>query len=298
MKRNIQDNLWNEHVEFIRPGMLSSPQIKLYIKHGKLIKIPPGTEDKICFKSATYDMRLGDSASRFEHGNKKIIKLGKTDVLFPRIHSELLLPPNSLTFVTTHEEFDLPKDVVARFNLKGKFIHKGLLLGTGPIVDPEFQGKLLIPIHNFSSEPVSIEYLEPFIAVEFTKTLPPLPESDYVENINGNGDFNNYLKKLGTVESSVFKEIERIKSISDSKEKRAYLTLGATIFGLFAVLIGICQLFGGINERLDLFNSNSNDYQNKKVEFILEHYANELKQLSNDIELLKNKIEKLENKKK
>ena len=127
-------------LEKIPCGMLSSPQIAVYFNNGFLVKSP----DMDRLKGATYDMRLGGPAYRFVDGAKKIIYLGKEDNAVTQ--NRLLLPPNSLTFVTTQEEFYLTRDVIARFNLKSKWVHKGLLLGTGPIVDPEFDGFLYIPI--------------------------------------------------------------------------------------------------------------------------------------------------------
>jgi prefoldin subunit 5 len=44
-----------------------------------------------------------------------------------------------------------------------------LLLGTGPIVDPGFNGKLFIPLHNLTSNRYVIKKNAQLISVEFTK---------------------------------------------------------------------------------------------------------------------------------
>jgi hypothetical protein len=44
------------------------------------------------------------------------------------------------------------------------------LLGTGPLVDPGFHGKLLVPLHNLTSDEYTIRGDEGLIWMEFTKT--------------------------------------------------------------------------------------------------------------------------------
>jgi len=244
----------------IPPGMLSSPQIKLYIKNGWLVVIPEGQESvetNSCLKPATYDMRLGNYAVRSELGKKEEFNLGPEDIIPSRISKKLELPPNSLTFVSTHEEFKLPKDVIARFNLKVGLVHKGLLLGTGPIVDPEFSGTINIPIHNFSSQSVTINYLDPLISVEFTKTLHP-HEKDYVANENPKGDQKTYIKKAGCAESSVCKAIEESKQLTKKQENflkvgfvGAIIGIGALVVGIVSVVVTLFGTIKDVNSRID-----------------------------------------------
>ena len=97
-------------------------------------------------------------------------------------------------------------------------MHQGLLLGTGPILDPQLHAFLLIPLHNFSSQPLVIHYGDELISVEFTKTLNPDSQFDlpkggktkYIENKNWNFDFKKYRKRIGEkpVESSVLSQFQ------------------------------------------------------------------------------------------
>ncbi len=82
---------------------------------------------------------------------------------------ELKLPPNSITFLEIEPIFRIPEYIILRFNLNVKHVFKGLLLGTGPIVDPGFQGRLYIPLHNLTSNEYIIKKNAPLISVEFTK---------------------------------------------------------------------------------------------------------------------------------
>jgi hypothetical protein len=80
------------------------------------------------------------------------------------------LRANSITFAQIQPRFQLPSYIALRFNLRIKHVHRGLLLGTGPLVDPGFSGRLLVPLHNLTSQDYKIESDESLIWIEFTKT--------------------------------------------------------------------------------------------------------------------------------
>lgn len=79
------------------------------------------------------------------------------------------LRKNSIAFVRPSTTFRLPHYIAVRFNLRITYVHRGLLLGTGPLVDPGFVGHLLIPLHNLTSEDYALIGGEGFIWAEFTK---------------------------------------------------------------------------------------------------------------------------------
>jgi hypothetical protein len=84
----------------------------------------------------------------------------------------LTLERNSIVYLTLAPEFRLPDYIAARFNLKIRDIYRGLLVGTGPLVDPGFTGRLSIPIHNLTSNRYQIVGGEPLVWMEFTKLSP------------------------------------------------------------------------------------------------------------------------------
>jgi deoxycytidine triphosphate deaminase len=85
---------------------------------------------------------------------------------------EFCLKPNSIAFVTLEPMFRLPDYIALRFNLKITHIYRGLLLGTGPLVDPGFKGYLSIPLHNLTSNDYKFVGGEGLIWMEFTKLSP------------------------------------------------------------------------------------------------------------------------------
>jgi deoxycytidine triphosphate deaminase len=230
----------------IPSGMLSSPHIAYCIKKYRIIQ----DYDMACLGPATYDMRIGGKVLTWEKGEKIEFTLGEQEDKNKNVRTAVELRPNSLTFVTTIEKFNLPRDIIARFNLKSKWVHEGLLLGTGPIVDPELKANLLIPLHNFSSQNVSVHYADKIISVEFTKTLdpnaqlqlPPGEKFEYIENKSRIFDFDGYRKRIGgkRVESSVSSKFDEYdKAIKDHQKSLVRFSWigGITLFGTFVGLI-------------------------------------------------------------
>jgi deoxycytidine triphosphate deaminase/cell division protein FtsL len=84
----------------------------------------------------------------------------------------LTLKQNSIVFVTLAPTFRIPDYIAARFNLKIMHIYRGLLVGTGPLVDPGFVGRLSIPLHNLTANPYTIKGGDRLVWMEFTKISP------------------------------------------------------------------------------------------------------------------------------
>ena len=82
------------------------------------------------------------------------------------------IPRNSIVFVRPMVRFHIPDYLALRFNLHIRLVHRGLLLGTGPLVDPGFQGNLLIPIHNLTDSPLQVAADDGLIWIEVTKVSP------------------------------------------------------------------------------------------------------------------------------
>jgi deoxycytidine triphosphate deaminase len=82
---------------------------------------------------------------------------------------QLTLTKNSIVYVTLSPKFRVPDYLAARFNLKIQHIYRGLLVGTGPLVDPGFEGYLSIPLHNLTANDYVITGGERLVWMEFTK---------------------------------------------------------------------------------------------------------------------------------
>lgn len=219
-------------------GMLVGQDIAFLIQEKQIIQncVPAN------LKKAVYEMRLGSFAFRWEGDKRQTMCLGNQQ----NKEKELTLPPNSLTFVTTLEKFNLPDYIIARFNLKVDWVLRGLLLGTGPIVNPGFDKYLLIPIHNFSSRNVQIGYGKKLIAVEFTK-IPLDEKKDFdfkLQSIEEDVEtfVEPYSKEAMFVESSVYRAIQKTsdKTAKSKKYRNVFTWIGAiALFGVFATIMAL-----------------------------------------------------------
>lgn len=84
---------------------------------------------------------------------------------------------NSIVFVTLEPRIRLPDYIALRFNLAIREVYRGFLLGTGPMVDPGFQGNLSFPLHNLTDQPYRLNAGEQIVWVELTK-ISPIPAWD------------------------------------------------------------------------------------------------------------------------
>lgn len=146
----------------IPPSLLNSAHMGDYMERVGLVQpYAPGRR-----KAASYAMSVGSKIAY--HDPEAPSGSGFYHELEP---GEIFkLKPNSLVYVTTFETFQLPHYIAARFNLHIELVHKGLLLGTGPLVDPGFRGHLVVPLHNMTRNEYELQVGEPFIWTEFTKT--------------------------------------------------------------------------------------------------------------------------------
>ena len=144
----------------IPPALLNSADIEDYVRvTGMMV---PFRKEKL--KSASYEAAIVGRCMWWDEKREwREVRLEKTGDRF-------VLQQNSIAFVQVEPRFRLPDYMAVRFNLKITHVHRGILLGTGPLVDPGFVGQLLIPLHNLTTNNYEFEYGEGLIWIEFTKT--------------------------------------------------------------------------------------------------------------------------------
>lgn len=170
----------------IPPALLNSADIADYVRvTGMLFPFDP-SEEKL--KTASYEIDFVGDVYRWDKpsGEPDKITVGPGGV------DKLKLPRNSIYFFSPRTLFQIPNYIALRFNLRIQHVHRGLLLGTGPLIDPGFQGPLLIPLHNLTSIDYTLEAGKGIIWVEFTKLSPEPSE----EQRSGNA---NQLPRLGRI---------------------------------------------------------------------------------------------------
>jgi deoxycytidine triphosphate deaminase len=143
----------------IEPALLNAADIADYVAAAGLIH--PFDETKL--KPASYPLSLGRKILWWDNKTRKeqVVELNKGE--------KFELQPNSIAFVTLDSLLQLPDYIALRFNLRIQNVYRGLLLGTGPLVDPGFVGRLSFPLHNLTTNSYPFRGGEDVVWVEFTK---------------------------------------------------------------------------------------------------------------------------------
>jgi len=159
-KRRFEEHHKKDPLPDVPPALLSASDIVDYVKLTGMIF--PFHNDDRHLKNASYEVSiLGECLHWDADGSRceQTLKAGE----------KLTLEPNSITFVQVEPTFRVPLYLALRFNLKISHVHRGILLGTGPLIDPGYRGKLLIPLHNLTTNKYIFTGGEGLIWVEFTK---------------------------------------------------------------------------------------------------------------------------------
>lgn len=289
----------------IPPALLNSADIHDYIEATGMV-YPYSAE---FMKSSSYEAQIGERAIYWdENGQKTSVSLTKA--------CSVKLAPNSLVFFETKQVFRLPPYMAIRFNLRITNVHRGLLLGTGPLVDPGFCGKLLIPIHNLTNNTYTFRGGEKFIWVEFTKVSPhadwdkgatriseqcgnykPFPEdkkykspSDYFEKANNGNRIQN------AVPEALF-EAKKSAGAAQDKANQAAVSADAaekavrnysrlfTFGGALALLVAAVGIYLTIPPLITDSTNLSKDVSITVSEFRKEYSEHLAKEISAQIEI-------------
>ncbi|HVO55964.1 MAG TPA: hypothetical protein VMT37_16260 [Solirubrobacterales bacterium] len=174
---------------------------------------------------------------------------------------ELILRRNSIVYVTLEPMLRLPDYIAARFNLTIRDIYRGILVGTGPLVDPGFTGRLSLPLHNLTYNDYTIVGGEPLVWMEFTKISPndrwangrttPPREGRYVEFPslkNKRKSVDDYLRHAypGSITSSIPRLVTRAKAAAvaaaASVRRQQRIFGGISLAGAVVVIVSIAAM--------------------------------------------------------
>ncbi len=261
----------------IAPALLNSADIADYVAATGMIF--PFDQSEL--KPASYGVRLGGKCVYWnDDGQKKVVVLTteKTGQIDGIEHTkEITIRRNSIVFVSLEPSFRLPEYIALRFNLKIKNVYRGLLLGTGPLVDPGFKTRLSFPLHNLTNEEYTLRAGEIFIYLEFTKvsawqkwypdktedslgndllskegTYSPFPDrkltrkdiDDYLHHANsGRAVQSSIPVVLRSTEEAAAKSAESAEAaLGELRDARRSFAIGALIAGgisLVSVVVGI-----------------------------------------------------------
>ena len=112
-------------------------------------------------KPAAYELTVGDEAML----GGKYLSLGDSTE-----NGQLTIPQFEVAVIKTAETLNLPRFLIARWNIRVFWAYRGLLWVGGPQVDPGYVGHLFCPIYNLSNKEVLIRKGDAIAVMDFVKT--------------------------------------------------------------------------------------------------------------------------------
>lgn len=282
----------------IVPSLLNSADIEDYITKTKMVE--PFDPKKL--KSASYEVGFDGIVYFWD-------ELGEPEKKDLKNEKSFILKKNSIAFLFTKTKFRLPDYIAIRFNLKITHVHRGILLGTGPLVDPGFEGNLLIPLHNLTTNDYTFKVGEGLIWVEFTKLSENSRWVDCVTEAERCGSYipfppdkknkgaNYYFGKASMgkgIRSSIpdaMKETaedakkarEDAKKASNAAEEARRSTKKITFRGTVGIILAVCaliiSLYMGYQPILQIVND-SIKYVKDEHKYYEERGANLIKEVN------------------
>jgi len=310
----------------IAPALLNSSDIQDYAE--KTGMIYPFYKDNL--KPASYGIKIKGEYTYWDSPEKKIS--GKLENLTDKDEDGdivFILKKNSIAYVQLEPEFRFPSYIAGRFNLKIKHIYQGILLGTGPLVDPGYEGSIYTPLHNLTNNDYKIKINKALVWMEFTKLSSnqiwnpkykkskgregeyhPFDKlrlskkktlSEYINDAFPNypilstisGFFDDIRKSLGKLEDRINKSEVLVKETTDAATKINTTFNRVIVFSIIAICVALAlTVFQAIsiNSKTIEYVKKYDDRQKEEYDKLLNHESDVL-DLKKQIFDLNSKVE-------
>jgi dCTP deaminase len=141
--------------------MLADEEIRRAIDAGELV-IDPFNEDSL--QPASYDFRLGSGA--FASSTREKVDVSEKGLI--------VIEPGDFAVVETRERVEFSAQIAALLGLRSEYARQGLLMLSGPQIDPGFRGVLVIRVVNLAPKRVGLSYEAPFLSAQFFRLSVPV----------------------------------------------------------------------------------------------------------------------------
>jgi dCTP deaminase len=192
--------------------MLSDALIRQYKQEGAF-SLEPFEES--CLQPASYDLRVGKYA--FASSLKEKVDLSQRGIL--------RIEPGEFAVIETEERLAFGGQIAAQLGLRSEYARQGLLMLSGPQVDPGFKGILIVRLINLAPMTIVLSYGTPFLTMQFFYLPQPVSQA-YKGPYQGQSGIS-------------------ARDIQDLTQTEG-LTLGAVIKTLSALAKDVAELRGSI----------------------------------------------------
>jgi len=207
-----------------KPGVLLGNEIERCCREFSLVS--PFSPNQL--KAASYRLTVG---SRYSLGGKRKT-LAESE--------QIIIPPFQVLVIQTRETLNMPRDMIARWNIKVSMAYKGLIWAGGPQVDPGYQGHLFCPIYNLSNQEVSLSYGTEIAVIDFVTTTAFDRDGRKFERPPQAMLFDDY----DTLESGLSDAWDRIDQFDEKIERtdtkvNIYGGLALTLIGIIVTALSV-----------------------------------------------------------
>ena len=199
----------------VASGILTDAEITDGVSHDMLIE--RATFQPLCLGASSYDVRVGAKGI-----------LGGQGEEYDLSQDSMTLDPGAYCGVISEERLCLPTDICARIGSKRALSYEGVILLTGSMVDPGYQGHLLFGLYNASQKRVILRRGRKICNIVFERLSRPAEQPAPADPDLVRGDFPDaFVDKMANMEVLAWMEIsgrvaqiERItKDILDLKAR-------------------------------------------------------------------------------
>jgi dCTP deaminase len=141
--------------------MLSDEDLRMAVADGLLI-IDPLVEESL--QPASYDFRVGDEA--FVSSADSVLDVANRGLV--------VIDPGEFAVIATRERVRCGPQIAGQLGLSSQYARQGLVLLSGPQIDPGFDGVLVVRVTNLAPRRVTLAYETPFLTAQFFRLNRPV----------------------------------------------------------------------------------------------------------------------------
>lgn len=167
------------------------------------------TYSERCLSFNSYNVRIGCL----------IVFSGTGEIRELKNNETFSIAPGAYVGITSRENFTFPLNVCGMIGTKRRFSYEGLILLTGNLVEPGYQGHLLFTVYNASNKPAFLQFEQTLCSIVFTE-LEHSAEKHFHDPSLIEGKFPaDFVRQIGQVDPSGYAslrtEIEKITGLNE-----------------------------------------------------------------------------------
>jgi hypothetical protein len=134
-------------------------------------------------------------------GTGEIKELNENDVF--------TIAPGAYVGVVSRENFNFPLNVLSTIGTKRRFSYEGLILLTGNLVEPGYQGHLLFTVFNASNKPAFLQFEEKLCTLVFHQIDCDAPHCFHDASLIEGKFPSEFVRSIGQTDPSGYARIQQ-----------------------------------------------------------------------------------------